>query len=169
MHKTRWYPQNQQEDSSVPSKPTKTKKFSLDKILDRRYSSILKQMQASSAEEIIPPADERDFEARITKYEEDIKSKLFGFMYYLKESKTLKRDSSVETIFENKNVINMVKLRFTIQCLTQALKLLKCSKKSILESSLIGLYQSPLKFYVVDYVNDWIAEAFEKNGHIFDS
>lgn len=319
MPKTRWYPLDQQEDSSAPSKPTKTKKFSLDKILDRRYSSLLKQMQASSAEEMTPPADERDFEARITKYEEDIKNKLFGLMYYLKESKTLKRDSSAETIvdflceydkhadelfvitqchdaysllkqilekdapfaicqdtyllgferdrtglsgpqmnviavqaaaqvtwylkkhklptiesmseylcdrkcpfyslleidrfhdprtirnwiskvfpipnnarkgrpsldetpkddfntlihipdifLENGNVINMLKLRFAIQCLTRLLKSLNWSKKRIFESPLIGLYQSPLKFYVVDYVYDWIAVAFEKNGGIFD-
>ena len=89
MSKTRWYRQNQQEDSSTLSKPAKTKKFSLDKILDRRYSSLLKQMQSSSAEEMTPPADERDFEARITKYEEDIKNKLFGLMYYLRRVKLL--------------------------------------------------------------------------------
>jgi len=100
MDKTRWYPLNQEEGSSALSKPTKTKKFSLDKILDRRYSPLIKEMQAFSAEEMTPPADERDFEARITKYEEDIRNKLFGYMYYLKESKTLKRDSSVETIVD---------------------------------------------------------------------
>ena len=318
MDKTRWYPLNQEEGSSAPSKPTKTKKFSLDKILDRRYSLLLKEMQTFSAEEMTSPADERDFEARITKYEEDIRNKLFGYMYYLKESKTLKRDSSVETIvdflceydkhadelfvitqchdgysllkqilekdapfaicqdtyllgferdrsglsapqmnviavqaavqatwylkkhkfptiesmseylfdkkyplyhlleinrfhdprtifnwiskvfpipnnarkgrpsldetpkddfntlihipdifLENGNVVNVLKLRFAIQCLTQVLKSLNWSKKRILESPLISLYQSPLKFYVVDYVYDWIAVAFEKNGGIF--
>ena len=67
MDKTRWYPLNQEEGLSDLSKPTKTKtkKFSLNKILDQRYGSLLKQMQASSAEEMTPPADERDFEARI--------------------------------------------------------------------------------------------------------
>lgn len=322
MSKTRWYPLNQEEGSSAPSNPTKTKtkRFSLDKILDRRYSSLFKQMQASSAEEMTPPANERDFEVRITKYEEDIRSKLFGYMYYLKESKILKRDSSVETIvdflceydkhadelfiitqchngysllkqilekdapfaicqdtyllgferdrsglsgpqmnmiavqaaaqaswylekhklpsiesmaqylydkkyplyhlleinrfhdprtiwnwiskvfpipknarkgrpslekipkddfntlihipdifLENGNVINVLKLRFAIQCLTQVLKSLNWSKKGVLESPLIGLYQSSLKFYVLDYVYDWVAEAFEKNSRIFDS
>lgn len=320
MHKTRWYPLNQQKGPNLSSKPTKTKKFSLDKILNRRYSLKLQQMQACSVEEMIPPADERDFEARFGKYEEDLRNKLFGYMYYLKESKTLKRDSSVETIveflceydkhadelfvvtqqhngysllkqilekdapfairqdkyllgferdrsglsgpqmnviavqaaaqvtwylkkdklptiesmseylcdkkyplyhllevkrfydpktirkwiskvfpipndarkgrpsldktpkedfntlthipdifLENGNVINVLKLRFAIECLTQVLKSLNWSKKRILESSLIGLYQMPLKFYVVDYVCDWITEAFEKNGRIFDS
>jgi len=319
MSKTRWYPLNQEEGSSATSKPTKTKKFSLDKILDRRYSSLLKRMQASSEEEKTPPANERDFEVRIAKYEEDIRSKLFGYMYYLKESKTLKCDSSVETIVDflceydkhadelfvitqchdgysllkqilekdapfaicqdayllgferdrsglsgpqmnviavqaaaqatwylekhklptiesmseylcdkrrplyhlleidrfhdsrtirnwiskvfpipnsarkgrpsldetpkddfntlihipdiflkNGNAVNVLKLRFTIQCLTRVLKSLNWPKKRILESPLISLYQSPLKFYVIDYVHDWIAVAFEKNGGIFD-
>jgi hypothetical protein len=73
MDKTRWYPLNQEEGSSAPSKPTKTKKFSLDKILDRRYDPLLKEIQTFSVKEMTPPADERDFEARITKYDEKFK------------------------------------------------------------------------------------------------
>jgi hypothetical protein len=319
MHKTKWHPLNQQGPND-PSKPTKTKKFSLDEILNRRYSLKLKQMQACLAEEMTPPSDEREFEARVGKYEDDLKNKLFGYMYYLKESKTLKRDSSAETIveflceydkhadelfvitqyhngyrllkqilekdapfaicqdtyllgferdrsglsgpqmnviavqaaaqaiwylkkhkfptkgsmidflFDKKNalygflemnrfnnrrtiqnwisevfplqngikkgrpslkehlkgnfevlipipgilleegrVINVMKLRFAIQCLVRVLKIFGWSKKKIEGSPLIGLYQAPLKYYLRDYALDWIKESLEKNGRIFAS
>jgi hypothetical protein len=66
MHKTRWYPLNQKEGSETLSKRSKTKKISLDEVLNRRCNLLLKQMQTVSDEKITSPANERDFEVRIT-------------------------------------------------------------------------------------------------------
>lgn len=62
-----------------------------------------------------------------------------------------------------------MKLQFKIQSLVRVLKTLRWSRKRIERSALISLYQTPLKYYVNDYVYDWIAEALGKNGRIFES
>jgi hypothetical protein len=152
MHKTRWYPLNQPIESM--SEYLCDKKYPLYHLLETNRFHDPKTIRKWIAKVFPIPNNARKGRPSLDKMPKE-------------DFNTL---THIPDIFlENGNVINVLKLRFAIECLTQVLKSLNWSKKRMLESSLIGLYQTPLKFYVVDYVCDWITEAFEKNGRIFDS
>lgn len=69
--------------------------------------------------------------------------------------------------FEDCKVINFLKLRFTIIFLARVLKNLGWSIDHVKKSKFIHIYQSPLRFYPYNYVNDWLHAAYNENGSIF--
>lgn len=69
--------------------------------------------------------------------------------------------------FEDGKVINILKLQFTIQCITRILKTLSWTMNQIENSEFILLYQRPLKYYLRCYVATWIKKTFEENGSVF--
>lgn len=68
----------------------------------------------------------------------------------------------------NPSRINFSKLRIGIITLTKNLFFQRLSLKEIQNHPILLAYKKPLKYYLKDYVNDWIEEGFHSNGTIFD-
>jgi hypothetical protein len=74
-----------------------------------------------------------------------------------------------EVILDNGKAINLLKLRFVINCFSRILRGLNWSIDQIEESIFIQDYKPHLKFYLWAYIKGWILDAVIENGSIFDA